>query len=272
MFSFCKFIFVLVLICVGVWVQVLKFDVGFIGIGCIVMFVEIKVWDIDVWFDFKGLLFGCGIVVQGQDLWEGKCVGCYGIFGELNEVFSVLVGGIIKDDIVIGYVKCLLDLFFLGCMMLMKVFYISMLWDYIYCVMLWIVFKSLKFDEVYVVIVYLFLLVDVLFVDGELLDKNIVEVQQCLFNCNGKIWEYDMWFGIEFSKVMKFDVQGFSCMKDCVMEFKVVFLLFDFVMSVYGNFVQQQCLVGLQCGLDMQLCVKVVLVVILVVNVSVLLS
>ena len=31
---------------------------------------------------------GSGSVARGQQVWEGKCASCHGIFGESNEVFS----------------------------------------------------------------------------------------------------------------------------------------------------------------------------------------
>jgi len=60
---------------------------------------EVAAWDIDVRPDFKGLPAGSGSVAKGQDVWEGKCAHCHGIFGESGEVFSPLVGGTTAEDI-----------------------------------------------------------------------------------------------------------------------------------------------------------------------------
>ena len=237
---------------IAAFAQAPKFE----GIGRTATPAEIKAWDIDVRPDFKGLPPGRGTVAQGQDLWEAKCAGCHGVFGESNEVFSALVGGTTKDDIATGHVKRLLDPAFPGRTTLMKVSHISTLWDYIHRAMPWTAPKSLKPDEVYAVTAYLLSLADVLPADGELSDKNITEVQQRLPNRNGKTWDHAMWPGTELSKVVKPDVQGSSCMKDCRLdkdsEPKVASLLPDFAMSAHGNLAQQQRLVGPQRGLDTQ--------------------
>ena len=65
---------------------------------------ELARWDIDVRPDFKGLPPGSGSVAKGQEVWEGKCAQCHGIFGESNEVFSPLVGGTTAQDIQSGRV------------------------------------------------------------------------------------------------------------------------------------------------------------------------
>src|SRR6187551_3853507 len=105
MFSSPKWALALLLVCIGVQAQTDKFP----GIGRAATPAEIKAWDIDVRPDFKGLPPGRGTVAQGQDLWEAKCAGCHGVFGESNEVFSALVGGTTKDDIRTGRVARLLD-------------------------------------------------------------------------------------------------------------------------------------------------------------------
>ncbi|MDY0743466.1 c-type cytochrome [Paucibacter sp. R3-3] len=248
MSSSAKALLALALLGTTAFAQVPKFE----GIGRTATPAEIQAWDIDVRPDFKGLPPGRGTVAQGQDLWEAKCAGCHGIFGESNEVFSALVGGTTKDDIATGHVKRLLDPSFPGRTTLMKVSHISTLWDYIHRAMPWTAPKSLKPDEVYAVTAYLLSLADVLPADGELSDKNIAEVQQRLPNRNGKTWEHDLWPGAEFSKVAKPDVQGSTCMKDCATEPKVASLLPDFAMSAHGNLAQQQRLVGPQRGLDTQ--------------------
>ena len=222
----------------------------FAGIGRTATPAEVKAWDIDVRPDFKGLPPGRGTVAQGETLWEAKCAGCHGSFGESNEVFSPLVGGTTQDDIKTGHVARLNDPAFPGRTTLMKVSHISTLWDYIHRAMPWTAPKSLSPDEVYAVTAYLLSLADVLPADGELSDKNIAEVQERLPNRNGKTWEHDMWPGREFSKLSKPDVQGSNCMKNCAVEPKVASLLPDYAMGASGNLAQQQRLVGPQRGLD----------------------
>ncbi|HUP30598.1 MAG TPA: cytochrome C, partial [Usitatibacter sp.] len=72
------------------------------GIGRAATPAEIAAWDIDVRPDFKGLPAGSGSVAQGQVVWDTKCAGCHGTFGESNEVFAPLVGGTKPDDIKTG--------------------------------------------------------------------------------------------------------------------------------------------------------------------------
>jgi len=222
----------------------------FPGIGRTATPAEVKAWDIDVRPDFKGLPPGRGTVAQGETLWEAKCAGCHGSFGESNEVFSPLTGGTTSEDIKTGHVARLLDPAFPGRTTLMKVSHVSTLWDYIHRAMPWTAPKSLSADEVYAVTAYLLSLADVLPPDGELSDKNIAQVQERLPNRNGKTWEHDLWPGHEFSKLSKPDVQGSNCMKNCAVEPKVASLLPDYAMNASGNLAQQQRLVGPQRGLD----------------------
>ena len=228
--------------------QPARFD----GIGRSATPAELKAWDIDVRPDFKGLPPGRGTVAQGQDLWEAKCAGCHGVFGESNEVFSPLVGGTTKDDIRTGRVAALTDNSFPGRTTLMKVSQLSSLWDYINRAMPWTAPKSLKPDEVYAVTAYLLSLADVLPADGELSDKNMAEVQQRLPNRNGKTTSHAMWPGSEFAKGAKPDAQGSSCMKNCVPEVKIASFLPDFARNAHGNLAQQQRTVGPQRGQDTQ--------------------
>lgn len=221
----------------------------FEGIGRTATPAELKVWDIDVRPDFKGLPPGRGTVAQGQDVWEAKCAGCHGVFGESNEVFSPLVGGTTKEDIRTGRVASLRDNSFPGRSTMMKVSEISTLWDYINRAMPWTAPKSLQPDEVYAVTAYLLSLADVLPGDGELSDKNIAQVQQRLPNRLGKTRSHAMW--PDGSRVQKKpDAQGSSCMTNCQTEPKIASYLPDFARSAHGNLAQQQRLVGPQRGQD----------------------
>ena len=77
------------------------------GVGRPATPAEIAAWDIDVRPDFKGLPPGKGSVAEGQKVWDAKCASCHGTFGESNEVFTPLVGGVNKDDIKTGRVASL---------------------------------------------------------------------------------------------------------------------------------------------------------------------
>ena len=127
----------------------------FPGVGRPATPKELAAWDIDVRPDFKGLPKGAGSVAKGQDVWEGKCASCHGVFGESNEVYSPIVGGTTKDDIKTGHVAHLNDRGFPGRTTLMKVSTVSTLWDYIRRAMPWNAPKSLSTEEVYGVTAYI---------------------------------------------------------------------------------------------------------------------
>ncbi len=211
---------------------------------------EVAAWDIDVRPDFKGLPAGSGSVAKGQDVWEGKCAHCHGIFGESGEVFSPLVGGTTAEDIKTGRVAKLTDPSFPGRTTLMKVPTVSTLWDYINRAMPWNAPKSLSTDEVYAVTAFLLNLGGIVPDNYVLSDKNIREVQARMPNRNGMTTEHNMWPGPEFSKVKKADTSNVACMKDCTPEPKVASFLPDYARNAHGNLAEQNRLVGPQHGAD----------------------
>lgn len=211
---------------------------------------EVAAWDIDVRPDFKGLPAGSGSVAKGQDVWEGKCAHCHGIFGESGEVFSPLVGGTTAEDIKTGRVANLRRADFPGRTTLMKVPTVSTLWDYINRAMPWNAPKSLKTDEVYAVTAFLLNLGGIVPDNFVLSNKNIAEVQARMPNRNGMTREHNMWPGPEFSKVNKADTSNVACMKDCVPEAKVASFLPDYARNAHGNLAEQNRLVGPQRGAD----------------------
>ena len=196
---------------------------------------EVAAWDIDVRPDFKGLPKGSGTVAKGQDVWEGKCASCHGVFGESNEVFSPLVGGTTKDDIKTGRVARLNDSSFPGRTTLMKVSTVSTLWDYIKRAMPWNQPKSLSDEEVYAVTAYLLNLGGVVPDSFTLSDGNIADVQKLLPNRNGVTTDHGMWPGKGMGNGGKPDVQAVACMKDCIPEPKVASFLPDFARNNHGN-------------------------------------
>jgi cytochrome c len=206
---------------------------------------EIAAWDIDVRGDFKGLPAGSGSVAKGQEVWEAKCASCHGVFGESNEVFTPIVGGTTKEDIVTGRVANLTRRDYPQRTTMMKLSQVSTLWDYINRAMPWNAPKSLSVEEVYAVTAYILNLADVVPEDYVLSDRNIAEVQKRLPNRNGKVVYQEMW------KVAgRPDVQGVACMKDCPVEGDVRSRLPDFARNAHGNLAEQNRVVGPFRGAD----------------------
>jgi cytochrome c len=211
---------------------------------------EVAKWDIDVRPDFKGLPAGSGSVAKGQDVWEGKCAHCHGIFGESGEVFSPLVGGTTAEDIKTGRVAKLNDTSFPGRTTLMKVPTVSTLWDYINRAMPWNAPKSLSTDEVYAVTAFLLNLGGIVPDNFVLSDKNIADVQKRMPNRNGMMTNHGMWPGKEFGNGGKPDTKNVACMSNCVTEAKVSSYLPDYARDAHGNLAEQNRLVGPQRGAD----------------------
>jgi len=220
------------------------------GLGRVATPKEVARWDIDVRPDFKGLPPGSGSVAKGQDVWEGKCAHCHGIFGESNEVFSPLVGGTTADDIRTGRVANLMRADFPGRTTLMKVATVSTLWDYINRAMPWNSPKSLSTEEVYAVTAFLLNLGGIVPDDFTLSDKNIAEVQKRMPNRNGMTTAHAMWPGKEFGNAAKPDTANTICMKDCTPEPKLASVLPSFARNAHGNLAEQNRMVGQQHGAD----------------------
>lgn len=209
---------------------------------------EIKAWDTDVRPDFKGLPKGAGSVAQGQVVWEAKCAGCHGVFGESNEMFTALVGGTTPTDIQTGHVARLTDPAYPGRSTLMRLSSLSTLFDYIQRAMPWTAPKSLSVDEVYAATAYLLHLGDVLPADFTLSDRNFAEVQQRLPNRNGMTTAHSMW--PDGARPGRPDVQGSACMHGCPTDAKIASVLPDFARSAHGNLAAQQRAVGAQRGAE----------------------
>ncbi len=206
---------------------------------------EIKAWDIDVRPDFKGLPIGSGSVEQGEEVWEAKCTSCHGTFGESNEVFTPIVGGIIAEDIVSGRVAGLVGNEQPQKTTLMKVATISTLWDYINRAMPWTAPKSLSADEVYAVTAYILSLAEIIPEDFTLTDKNISEVQQLMPNRNGMTGKHGL------GKVNgKPDVKSVACMSNCKTLNKVTSFYPDSARNTHGNIQHQNRTFGAVRGID----------------------
>lgn len=183
------------------------------GIGRAATPKEIAAWDIDVRPDFKGLRKGSGTVQRGQDVWEGKCASCHGVFGESNSVFTPLIGGTTKEDMVNGHVAALSSGKQPQRTTMMKVPTVSTLWDYIHRAMPWNAPKSLTTEEVYAVTAYILNMAEVVPAEFTLSDQNIAEVQKKLPNRNGMTQQHGMW-----DVKGKPDVHNVACMKDCAVQ------------------------------------------------------
>ncbi len=247
MSSFRNSTLALVLVCVG-GMALAQGKAAYPGVGRGATPKEIQAWDIDVRPDFKGLPVGAGSVARGQEVWEGKCASCHGVFGESNEVFSPIVGGTTRDDVLTGRVARLKDSSFPGRTTLMKVPTVSTLWDYINRAMPWTQPKSLTVEEVYAVTAFILNLGGVVPDDFTLSDKNMAEVQKRLPNRNGMSTTHGLWPGKELGGTVKPDVQGIACMSNCAVEPKVASILPDFARNAHGNLAEQNRLVGAQRG------------------------
>ena len=210
----------------------------FPGVGRLATPAEIAAWDIDVRPDFKGLPPGSGSVAKGQQVWEAKCAGCHGTFGESNEVFAPLVGGTTADDIRSGRVKSLVtgDV---ARTTLMKLSTLSTLWDYINRAMPWDRPKSLTVEEVYASVAYILNLGDVVAADFVLSDRNIAQVQEKLPNRNGMTRAHGL--GDVRGKP---DVANTACMKNCATEPRLASAMPEYAKDSHGDLAQQNRLVG----------------------------
>ena len=135
----------------------------------------------------------------------------------------------------------------------MKVATLSTLWDYINRAMPWNQPKSLTSDQVYAVTAYMLNLGNVVPDDFVLSDRNMAEVQQRMPNRNGMSTAHALWPGREFGGSSKPDIQGSSCMRNCVDAPAVMSSLPDFARNQHGNLAEQNRAVGAQRGADTSL-------------------
>ena len=211
---------------------------AFPGIGRAATPAEIRAWDIDVRPDLKGLPRGSGSVKAGQDLWDAKCASCHGTFGESNSVFPPIVGGTVKADESKGRTQALLRPE-QGRTTLMKVPYLSTLWDYINRAMPWNAPKTLSADEVYAVTAYILNLGNLVPEDFVLSEANIAAVQARLPNRNGMSRSHGLWETKGGS-----DVKNPACMKDCAVSGEVASRLPDYARAAHGDLAAQNRVFG----------------------------
>jgi len=217
----------------------------FPGIGRNATPAEVVAWDIDVRPDFKGLPKGSGSVEQGQVIWESKCASCHGVFGESNEIFTPIAGGTTTEDIKTGKVASLADRKQPQRTTLMKVPTVSTLWDYIYRAMPWNAPRSLTPDETYALVAFILSLGEIIPDDFVLSNTNIADVQKKMPNRNGMTRNHGFW-----SVNGKPDVNGSSCMNNCVKFVQIGSTLPDFARNAHGNIAEQNRLYGPYRGSD----------------------
>ena len=219
------------------------------GLGRTATAREIAAWDIDVRADFKGLPKGSGSVAQGQDVWEAKCASCHGVFGESNEVFNPVVGGVTAKDVARGRVANLARDDYPSRTTMMKLSTLSTLWDYINRAMPWNTPKSLQPNEVYGVVAFMLNLSEVVPDNFVLSDQNIAQVQQRMPNRLGMQTDHALWPGREWgAKTTRPDTANTACMTNCATDPQVASLLPDFARNAHGNLRDQNRLVGPQRG------------------------
>ncbi len=220
------------------------------GIGRAATTAEVKAWDIDVRPDFSGLPKGSGSVLKGQDIWESKCASCHGYFGESNQFFNPIIGGVAPKDLQTGHVASLRDMNYPQRTTMMKLSSLSTLWDYINRAMPWNNPKTLTTDEVYAVTAYILNLSAVVPEDFVLSNANIAQVQAKLPNRNGKSTNHAMWPDEKTLPVKtQPDVNASRCLINCLTTTpKVVSIIPDYARDAHGNLADQNRLVGPQRG------------------------
>ena len=248
MFSSRKALLATVLCAVTGWASAQS--TAYPGVGRVATAKEVAAWDIDVRPDFKGLPKGEGSVAQGQDVWEGKCASCHGIFGESNEVFNPLAGGVQAADVKTGRVAKLSDKSFPARTTFMKAPTLSTVWDYINRAMPWNAPKSLSANEVYAVTAYLLNLNGVVDDNFVLNEKTMVQAQERMPNRQGMTTQHAMWPGAELGGSLKPDTANTACMKNCATDVKITSSLPDFARDAHGNLADQNRLVGQQKGVN----------------------
>jgi cytochrome c len=139
---------------------------GYYGYGQPATAEQIAGWDIDVRPDGKGLPPGSGSVEDGEYLYEEKCAGCHGSFGEGVGKYPSLSGGdgSLQDDrphkTVGSYWK-----------------YTSTLWDYINRAMPFSQPESLEAQEVYAITAYVLYLNELVESDFVLSQDNLASIR-----------------------------------------------------------------------------------------------
>jgi len=242
--------YLLAALCVLLSLSALADTVLYPGVGRNATAAEVAKWDIDVRPDFAGLPKGQGTVAQGQVVWEAKCAACHGVFGESNQTYNPVSGGVQAQDLVSGHVANLQDKAYPARTTLMKLATVSTLWDYINRAMPWYAPKSLSTNEVYAVAAYMLHLDGIVAADFVLNEKSIAQVQQRMPNRDGMNTHHHLWPGNEFGPPMASDVSNVACMSACKTEVSIISSLPEYARDAHGNLADQNRLVGQQKGVN----------------------
>ena len=126
---------------------------------------QIAGWDIDVRPDGKGLPAGRGSVAAGQRIYDAKCAGCHGTFGESNSYLQIAggVGSLASDQPVRTTGS--------------KLNYATTLFDYIRRAMPYDQPRTLSNDEVYSVAAFLLSLDGIVKENDELNAKTLPQIR-----------------------------------------------------------------------------------------------
>jgi cytochrome c len=216
---------------------------GRYGLGRIATPEEIAGWDIDVRPDGHGVKKGRGTVSRGQQIYDAQCAMCHGVFGEqINFHQTPLVGGVRKEDLKTGRVAELAKPQPLRTT-INKLNYATTLWDYINRAMPWTHPQSLSVDDVYAVTAYILHMGDIVPENFELNERNILTVQ--MPNRNGFTTKHGLG-----SVRGRPDVQGSTCMTNCVREVKITSEMPAYARNDHGNLAQQMRALGPVRGID----------------------
>lgn len=194
---------------------------------------EVAAWNIDVRPDFQGLPEGSGTAEDGEELWVDKCAVCHGDFGDSNEVFFPLIGNTTQEDIETGRVAALLDPGKVRTT-IMKVPYVSTLWDFIYRAMPWNDPKSLTPDETYALVAYMLNLAEIVEYDEEVSHATMPAIQERMPNRNGTTTDHGMW-----TVDGEPDTHNTDCMSDCKTDVDITSELPEYAYDAHGDLLPQ---------------------------------
>lgn len=163
---------------------------GYFDIGKPATAAEIAGWDIDIRPDGEDLPLGHGSVADGEALFEARCAGCHGYFGEGVGAWPALAGG--AGTLATPRPEKTVGSFWP---------YATTLWDYIHRAMPFTSPQSLSANETYALTAYVLYLNGIVPKDFVVGHANLAAI--AMPNRNG------------FYRDDRPDVYGEACMRDC---------------------------------------------------------